>query len=42
MPHDERFIQIRTAVMPSFQTQIDSPVRRSFAIPVEIIVITIS
>jgi hypothetical protein len=42
MPCDEFFIHFRIAVMLLFCTQIDSSVRRSFAIPVEIIVITVS
>lgn len=42
MPRNAYFIHFRFLVMLTFSTQIHSSVRRSFAIPVEIIVITIS
>jgi hypothetical protein len=42
VPLDEYFIHFRVWAMFAFSTQIDSLVRRAFAIPVEIIVITIS
>jgi len=42
MPRDEYFIHFRSLQMLTFSTQIHSSVPRSFAIPVEIIVITVS
>lgn len=42
MSRDETFIHFWFPAMLTFSVQIHSSVRRSFAIPVEIIVITIS
>ena len=42
MPLDEYFIHFRFHTMLTFSSQIHSSVRGSFAIPVEIIVITVS
>jgi len=42
MSRDEFFIDFRLLAMLTFSVQIHSSVRRSFAIPVEIIVITVS